>query len=61
MLEKLATKSGDKAALETLEKVKSLAVYPNARGTRSVELLPNPEVVEKLREEVAGHIERLSE
>lgn len=60
ILEKLAAKTGDASAQKTLEKVKSLAVYPNARGTRSTELLPDPAKLENLREEVAGQIERLS-
>lgn len=60
ILEKLAAKTGDASAQKTLEKVKSLAVYPNARGTRSTELLPDPAKLENLREEVAGQIERLN-
>lgn len=60
ILEKLAAKTGDASAQKTLEKLKSLAVYPNARGTRSTELLPDPAKLENLREEVAGQIERLN-
>lgn len=60
ILESLAQKTGDASAKKTLEKVKSFAVYPNARGTRSAELLPNPSKLESLREEVAEQIERLS-
>lgn len=60
ILEKFAAKTGDASAQKTLEKVKSLAVYPNARGTRSTELLPDPAKLENLREEVAGQIERLN-
>ena len=60
ILEKLAAKTGDASAQKTLEKVKSLAVYPNARGTRSTELLPDPAKLENLRGEVAGQIERLN-
>ena len=60
ILENLAQKTGDASAKKTLEKVKSFAVYPNARGTRSAELLPNPERLESLRREVAEQIERLS-
>ena len=61
LLEKLAQDKNDDAAKKTLAKVKSLAQYPNARGTQSAELLPNPQIVEELRGEVAEHIERLSE
>lgn len=61
ILEKLAEKTGDASAQKTLEKVKLLAVYPNARGTRSTELLPDPSKLENLRNEVAGQIERLNQ
>ncbi len=60
MLEDLAKKTGDKAALATLEKIKSYAVYPNPGARNSTELLPDPDAYTvDLRSEIAAHIERL--
>ena len=60
LLETLAKKHNDADALKLLEEVKSFAVYPNAGGRKSAEFLPNPEVIQILRDKVAEHIERLS-
>ena len=60
MLEKLAKKHNDADALKLLDEVKSFAVYPNAGGKKSAEFLPNPEVVQILRDKIAEHIERLN-
>ncbi len=59
ILESLAQKTGDKKAAELLGKVKSLAVYPNAGGRKSAELLPDPDAFQELRDSVAAEIERL--
>lgn len=59
LLENLAQKRNDSEAFKLLEDVKSLAVYPNAGGRNSAELLPNPDVVQILRDKVAQAIERL--
>jgi hypothetical protein len=60
LLETLAKKHNDADALKLLEEVKSFAIYPNAGGRKSAEFLPNPEVIQILRDKVAEHIERLS-
>nr|MBQ6534255.1 DUF4091 domain-containing protein [Opitutales bacterium] len=61
ILDALAKKTGDKAALETIAKIKSYAVYPNPGARNSTELMPNPdEYTVELRNEIAAHIERLS-
>ncbi len=60
LLEKLAKQHNDAEALKLLDEVKSFAVYPNAGGRKSAEFLPNPDVVQILRDKVAEHIERLS-
>ncbi len=60
LLEKLAKKHNDADALKLLDEIKSLAVYPNAGGRKSAEFLPNPDVIQILRDKVAEHIERLS-
>lgn len=61
MLEKLAKQTGDKAALATVEKIKSYAVYPNPGARNSAEFMPNPDAYTvELRNEIAEHIERLS-
>ena len=47
-------------ALKLLDEVKSLAVYPNAGGRKSAEFLPNPDIIQILRDKIAKNIERLS-
>ncbi|MBE6414336.1 MAG: DUF4091 domain-containing protein [Verrucomicrobiaceae bacterium] len=60
LLEKLAKKYNDADALKLLDEVKSLAVYPNAGGRKSAEFLPNPDIIQILRDKIAKNIERLS-
>ena len=60
LLEKLAKKYNDTDALKLLDEVKSLAVYPNAGGRKSAEFLPNPDIIQILRDKIAKNIERLS-
>ena len=60
LLEKLAKQHNDAEALKLIDEIRSLAIYPNAGGRKSAEFLPNPEVIQILRNKVAEHIERLS-
>jgi len=61
ILDDLAKKTGDKAALATIAKIKAYAVYPNPGARNSTDLLPNPDAYTvELRNEIAAHIERLS-
>jgi hypothetical protein len=50
----------DVSAAETvLGRVRALVPIPNAGGTRSTAILPDPDVVYRLRADLAGEIERL--
>jgi hypothetical protein len=59
LLKSLATKTNDTAALALLEEAKSLAVIPNPGGRYSSRILPDPEAVPKLRQQLAAAILRL--
>lgn len=62
MLDKMARNVKDKAALATLEKIKTLVPIPNSGGRQSAELLPDPDLLTvEYRNKIAQHIERLND
>ena len=61
LLERLANEKNDAPAKALLERAKQLAPIPNAGGRNSEKLLPDPDVLTKLRNEIGEAISRLCE
>ena len=61
LLERLANEKNDAPAKALLERAKQLAPIPNTGGRNSEKLLPDPDVLTKLRNEIGEAISRLCE
>lgn len=59
LLDELVRKTGDKDGEKTLEKAKRIVSIPNPGGRNSIALLPDPDKIPAIREEIARQIERI--